>query len=111
MSKQPCLDHVVLLLPYEQLQNLPAWVTNNFTISDGGERSKCILEENAGRVRSDRLTYRQARRRQDGEQTRPVPRWLLPGTHRLRQRRPGEAKGALVVSLHIPRTPDREMSF
>lgn len=37
MAKQPCLDHVVLLLPYAQLQDLPAWVTNNFTVSEGGK--------------------------------------------------------------------------
>lgn len=44
MSKQPKLDHVVLLLPYSQLQQLPAWVTKHFLVSEGGMSMRCIPE-------------------------------------------------------------------
>lgn len=33
------LDHVVLLLPCKELTELPAWVTENFTVSEGGQHA------------------------------------------------------------------------
>lgn len=32
----PVLDHIVLLVPHENLANLPAWITDAFTVLDGG---------------------------------------------------------------------------
>lgn len=32
----PALDHIVLLVPNETLANLPAWITDAFTVLDGG---------------------------------------------------------------------------
>lgn len=32
----PVLDHIVLLVPHKILENLPAWITNAFTVLDGG---------------------------------------------------------------------------
>lgn len=33
------LDHVVLLLPYEQITAPPSWITDNFTLSEGGRHA------------------------------------------------------------------------
>ena len=33
------LDHVVLLLPYKTLNDLPSWVTSNFKVSEGGQHA------------------------------------------------------------------------
>ncbi|KAK3723522.1 hypothetical protein LTR37_001774 [Vermiconidia calcicola] len=33
------LDHVVLLLPYDMLQNPPAWITEKLTVSPGGQHA------------------------------------------------------------------------
>lgn len=33
------LDHVIILLPYEDIVNPPRWVTNNFTVSPGGKHA------------------------------------------------------------------------
>ncbi|KAK3713032.1 hypothetical protein LTR37_008717 [Vermiconidia calcicola] len=33
------LDHVVLLLPYDMLQNPPAWITDQLTVSPGGQHA------------------------------------------------------------------------
>ena len=30
------LDHVILLLPYQDLLNPPSWLTSNFIVSPGG---------------------------------------------------------------------------
>ncbi|KAK5173800.1 uncharacterized protein LTR77_002481 [Saxophila tyrrhenica] len=34
-----CLDHVILLLPYAMLSDPPSWLTDNFTISPGGQHA------------------------------------------------------------------------
>lgn len=36
MTVTPLLDHIVILLPIEELRSLPPWLTDNFTISPGG---------------------------------------------------------------------------
>lgn len=36
MSVELQLDHVVLLVPYEDVVNPPSWVTDNFIINPGG---------------------------------------------------------------------------
>lgn len=33
------LDHIVILIPIEQLRSLPTWLTDNFTISPGGKHA------------------------------------------------------------------------
>ncbi|KAF3913912.1 hypothetical protein ABW21_db0205292 [Orbilia brochopaga] len=33
------LDHVVVLLPYQELKDPPRWLTDNFTITDGGRHA------------------------------------------------------------------------
>lgn len=33
------LDHVILLLPYDNLSNPPSWLTSNFTLSPGGRHA------------------------------------------------------------------------
>lgn len=37
---QTQVDHIVLLLSAHDFENLPTWLTNNFTIMDGGTHSK-----------------------------------------------------------------------
>ncbi|KAM7184921.1 Glyoxalase-like domain containing protein [Naviculisporaceae sp. PSN 640] len=32
----PVLDHIVLLVPHQTLQNLPSWITDAFTVINGG---------------------------------------------------------------------------
>ena len=38
-TSKVCLDHIIVLLPYEQLLDLPAWLTSNFTITPGGQHA------------------------------------------------------------------------
>ena len=33
------LDHVILLLPFDYLENPPSWITKNFTVSPGGKHA------------------------------------------------------------------------
>ncbi|KAF8852393.1 hypothetical protein BDZ45DRAFT_678371 [Acephala macrosclerotiorum] len=33
------LDHIIVLIPYASLQNLPKWITDNFTLSPGGRHA------------------------------------------------------------------------
>ncbi|GAB7357992.1 hypothetical protein MBLNU230_g0159t1 [Neophaeotheca triangularis] len=39
MATEAQLDHVILLLPYKDIIDPPAWLTNNFTISPGGRHA------------------------------------------------------------------------
>lgn len=38
------LDHIVILIPYSTLLNLPAWLTDAFTISPGGRHADGVTE-------------------------------------------------------------------
>ncbi|KAK3369783.1 glyoxalase [Lasiosphaeria ovina] len=38
------LDHIVLLLPHTTLSNLPSWITDSFTVLDGGRHTNGITE-------------------------------------------------------------------
>jgi hypothetical protein len=33
------LDHIIVLLPHEDLQNPPAWLADNFSLTDGGRHA------------------------------------------------------------------------
>ncbi|KAF2629367.1 hypothetical protein BU25DRAFT_465547, partial [Macroventuria anomochaeta] len=33
------IDHIVIKTPYEELQNLPAWLTDNFVLTPGGRHA------------------------------------------------------------------------
>jgi hypothetical protein len=35
----PYLDHIILLIPHEQLANPPLWITKNFTLTPGGRHA------------------------------------------------------------------------
>ena len=35
----PYLDHIIILLPYAKLLQLPAWIPKNFTVSPGGRHA------------------------------------------------------------------------
>jgi hypothetical protein len=39
MSRQPQIDHVILLLPYALITSPPAWLTSAFTLSPGGRHA------------------------------------------------------------------------
>ena len=38
------LDHIIILLPLEQLHNLPTWLSDNFTITPGGRHADGLTE-------------------------------------------------------------------
>lgn len=40
----PILDHIVILIPHETLNNLPTWLTEAFTISPGGRHADGVTE-------------------------------------------------------------------
>lgn len=40
MESTPCVqDHVVLLLSTQDFENLPAWLSDNFNVLEGGEHT------------------------------------------------------------------------
>lgn len=41
---EPGLDHIVILVPYETLHNLPAWLTDAFAISSGAQDGEGVTE-------------------------------------------------------------------
>lgn len=43
-TPSPALDHIVILVPHETLQNLPSWLTTAFTISPGGRHADGVTE-------------------------------------------------------------------
>ncbi|KAM7195014.1 Glyoxalase-like domain containing protein [Rhypophila sp. PSN 637] len=40
----PVLDHIVILVPHQTLQNLPTWITDNFTVLNGGTHADGTTE-------------------------------------------------------------------
>jgi hypothetical protein len=36
---QPYLDHIIILVSYQELQSLPAWIPKNFTVTPGGRHA------------------------------------------------------------------------
>lgn len=38
------LDHIIVLIPYSSLQDLPKWITDSFTLSPGGRHADCKTE-------------------------------------------------------------------
>ncbi|KAH8819412.1 glyoxalase-like domain-containing protein [Xylogone sp. PMI_703] len=36
MSKTACLDHIIILVPYKDIVNPPAWLTKDFSVTPGG---------------------------------------------------------------------------
>lgn len=40
----PQIDHIVIKIPYKDLQNPPAWLTNNFTLAPGGRHAHGLTE-------------------------------------------------------------------
>ncbi|KUI55583.1 hypothetical protein VP1G_02959 [Cytospora mali] len=44
MAPTPILDHIVLLLPHETLVNLPSWLTDSFTVLEGGRHAGGVTE-------------------------------------------------------------------
>ncbi|EFX00207.1 glyoxalase family protein [Grosmannia clavigera kw1407] len=40
----PTLDHIVILVPRPQLHALPSWVTDSFTVIDGGQHAGGVTE-------------------------------------------------------------------
>ncbi|KAK3368497.1 glyoxalase family protein [Podospora didyma] len=43
-SVSPTLDHIVLLLPPQVLTNVPSWLTDSFTIINGGQHAGGVTE-------------------------------------------------------------------
>lgn len=39
MAPTPILDHIVILVPHETLTNLPSWLTDAFTVLEGGRHA------------------------------------------------------------------------
>ena len=44
MAPTPILDHVVILVPHEILTNLPHWLTDAFTVLEGGRHADGVTE-------------------------------------------------------------------
>ncbi|KAK2604717.1 hypothetical protein N8I77_007626 [Diaporthe amygdali] len=44
MAPTPILDHIVILVPHETLTNLPSWVTDAFTVLEGGRHADGVTE-------------------------------------------------------------------
>lgn len=44
MAPMPILDHIVILVPHETLTNLPPWLTDAFTVLDGGRHAGGVTE-------------------------------------------------------------------
>ena len=44
MSSPPQLDHIVILVPHDQLAAPPSWVSDNFTVSPGGAHADGLTE-------------------------------------------------------------------
>lgn len=44
MAPTPILDHIVILVPYETLTNLPTWLTDAFTVLEGGRHADGVTE-------------------------------------------------------------------
>ncbi|KAG8165488.1 hypothetical protein KVR01_004040 [Diaporthe batatas] len=44
MATTPILDHIVILVPYETLTNVPHWLTNAFTVLEGGRHADGVTE-------------------------------------------------------------------
>lgn len=40
----PQIDHIVIKIPYKDLQNPPAWLTNNFNLAPGGRHAHGLTE-------------------------------------------------------------------
>lgn len=41
---RPILDHIVLLVPHQTLLNLPSWLSDAFTVLDGGRHADDVTE-------------------------------------------------------------------
>lgn len=44
MGPTPILDHIVILVPHETLVNLPSWLTDAFTVLQGGRHADGVTE-------------------------------------------------------------------
>lgn len=44
MGPKPILDHIVILVPHETLVNLPSWLTDAFTVLQGGRHADGVTE-------------------------------------------------------------------
>lgn len=44
MAPTPILDHIVILVPHETLTNLPHWLTDAFTVLEGGRHADGVTE-------------------------------------------------------------------
>lgn len=44
MAPTPILDHIVILVPHVILTNLPSWLTDAFTVLDGGRHADGVTE-------------------------------------------------------------------
>lgn len=44
MAPSPILDHIVILVPHETLTNLPHWLTDAFTVLEGGRHADGVTE-------------------------------------------------------------------
>lgn len=44
MAPTPILDHIVILVPHETLTNLPPWLTDAFTVLEGGRHADGVTE-------------------------------------------------------------------
>ncbi|ROV99077.1 hypothetical protein VMCG_06690 [Cytospora schulzeri] len=44
MGPKPILDHIVILVPHESLINLPSWLTDAFTVLQGGRHADGVTE-------------------------------------------------------------------
>ncbi|KAI3397720.1 hypothetical protein diail_10489 [Diaporthe ilicicola] len=44
MAQTPILDHIVILVPYETLTNPPSWLTDAFTVLEGGRHADGVTE-------------------------------------------------------------------
>lgn len=44
MATTPILDHIVILVPHETLTNIPHWLTDAFTVLEGGRHADGVTE-------------------------------------------------------------------
>jgi len=38
------LDHIIILVPYSDLLNVPSWITDNFAVTNGGQHAGAQTE-------------------------------------------------------------------